>query len=64
MFEGMGKVLRIPKDALLEAAKEKTLLKRMPSLAETAEVAAFLASDRASSITGAIINASSGEVLD
>lgn len=64
VFEGMGNVLGIPNDALLAAAKEKTLLKRMPTLAETAEVAAFLASDRASSITGAIINASNGEVLD
>lgn len=43
-------------------AAQKTLLRRMPTLDQTARVAAFLASDHAGSITGTIVNASSGEV--
>jgi hypothetical protein len=31
---------------------------------DTAKIAAFIASDRANILTGAIINASCGEVLD
>jgi NAD(P)-dependent dehydrogenase (short-subunit alcohol dehydrogenase family) len=64
VFEGMARIAGVPKDALFQAAKEKTLLKRMPTLGETAAITAFLASDGASSLTGAIINASRGEVLD
>jgi NAD(P)-dependent dehydrogenase (short-subunit alcohol dehydrogenase family) len=41
-----------------------TLLGRMPSLAEVAQVAVFLASDRASAMTGAIANVTCGELLD
>jgi 3-oxoacyl-[acyl-carrier protein] reductase len=41
-----------------------TLLRRMPSLAEVAGVAVFLASDRASAMTGAIANVTCGELLD
>ncbi len=64
VFGAMAKAAGAPKEALLQAAAEKTLLKRMPTVPETAEVVAFLASDRASTLTGAIINASCGEVLD
>jgi len=34
----------------------------MPKVVETAEVVAFVASDRASALTGAIINSSSREI--
>ncbi len=64
VFGAMAKAAGAPKEALLQAAAEKALLRRMPTVPETAEIAAFLASDRASAITGAIINASCGEVLD
>jgi len=64
VFGAMAKVAGAPKEALLQAAVEKTLLKRMPTVPETAELVAFLASDRASTVTGAILNASCGEVLD
>lgn len=63
-FEVMAQTAGIPKEALTQAVIEKTLLKRMPTVAETAKLAAFLASDRASTLTGAIINSSCGEVLD
>jgi NAD(P)-dependent dehydrogenase (short-subunit alcohol dehydrogenase family) len=41
-----------------------TLLGRLPRLAEVAQVAVFLASDRASAMTGAIANVTCGELLD
>lgn len=63
-WEAMARSAGIPKDAFAEAVRERALLKRVSTVAETAEVVAFVASDRASSITGAIINASCGEVLD
>jgi len=64
VLSGMAKIIGVPKEALMQQVKEKCVLKRGSTLVETAEVIAFIASDRASSITGAIINASCGEVLD
>jgi NAD(P)-dependent dehydrogenase (short-subunit alcohol dehydrogenase family) len=43
---------------------DKTLLKRLPSLAETAEVAAFVASDRASAMTATVANMTCGTLID
>lgn len=52
------------KETFLQGVAERTLLKRMPTLSETAKTVCFLASDYANNLTGAIINASCGEVLD
>ncbi|MGI5243630.1 SDR family NAD(P)-dependent oxidoreductase [Dactylosporangium sp. CA-139066] len=41
-----------------------TLLKRLPTLAEIAETAAFLASDRAAAITATVVNLSAGALVD
>lgn len=41
-----------------------TQLKRLPNLAEVANTAAFIASDRASAITGTVINVSCGSLVD
>ncbi len=41
-----------------------TLLKRLPTLAEIAETAAFLASDRAGAMTGTVANLSAGALVD
>jgi 3-oxoacyl-[acyl-carrier protein] reductase len=43
---------------------ESTMLRRMPRLAEVAETAAFLASDRAGALTGTVVNVSCGSVVD
>jgi NAD(P)-dependent dehydrogenase (short-subunit alcohol dehydrogenase family) len=43
---------------------EKTLLKRMPKMAEIASAALLLASDRASAITAAVTNITCGELAD
>jgi enoyl-[acyl-carrier-protein] reductase (NADH) len=41
-----------------------TILGRMPTLAEVANSAAFAASDRATAISGAILNLTCGSVMD
>jgi 3-oxoacyl-[acyl-carrier protein] reductase len=49
---------------LAERARTATLLKRLPTLAEVAEFAVFVASDRASAMTGAIANLTCGSLVD
>jgi 3-oxoacyl-[acyl-carrier protein] reductase len=49
---------------LAEQARTGTLLGRFPTLAEVADAAAFNASDRAGATTGAIVNLSSGSLVD
>ena len=70
-----GSVEATQVDALDERAVEKhadavaakaggTLLKRLPTLAEVANTAAFMASDRAGAITGAVTNLTCGGLLE
>jgi enoyl-[acyl-carrier-protein] reductase (NADH) len=47
--------------ALMESM---TLLRRLPTLAEVANVAAFMASDQASAMTGTVANLSCGSLVD
>ncbi|MGW4940674.1 SDR family NAD(P)-dependent oxidoreductase [Actinoplanes sp. NPDC004185] len=49
---------------LEEGLAQSTLLKRLPTLAQIAETAAFLASDRAAAITGTVANLSGGALVD
>jgi 3-oxoacyl-[acyl-carrier protein] reductase len=56
--------LSVPKEQLVSTLEQATLLKRLPTVADTARLAAFLASDGARTLTGAIVNASSGGVID
>jgi NAD(P)-dependent dehydrogenase (short-subunit alcohol dehydrogenase family) len=44
--------------------EQGTLLKRLPTLAEVADTAAFLASDRAGAMTATVANLSAGSVTD
>jgi NAD(P)-dependent dehydrogenase (short-subunit alcohol dehydrogenase family) len=46
------------------AMAEGTLLKRLPTLSEIAETAAFVASDRAGAMTGTVVNLSAGALVD
>ncbi len=59
----MAKFAGVALEEMTEMTLQKTLLKRMPTLDQTASVAAFLASDYAGSLTGTIVNASCGEVV-
>jgi NAD(P)-dependent dehydrogenase (short-subunit alcohol dehydrogenase family) len=43
---------------------QSTLLKRLPTLSEVAETAAFLASDKAGAMTGTVANLSCGSIVD
>jgi 3-oxoacyl-[acyl-carrier protein] reductase len=51
-------------EMLVERARTGTLLKRLPTLAEVANFAAFVASDCASAMTGAIVNLTCGALAD
>ncbi len=64
VLAAMARVAGIAENDFARMAREKPLLRRMPTLADTAEAIAFLASDRARTITGAVVNGSCGEVLD
>jgi NAD(P)-dependent dehydrogenase (short-subunit alcohol dehydrogenase family) len=44
--------------------EQGTLLKRLPTLAELADTAAFVASDRAGAMTAAVVNLSAGAITD
>jgi 3-oxoacyl-[acyl-carrier protein] reductase len=63
-FEIGGRAMGVPKEKLEEIVTSRALLGRSPSVADTARLVSFLASDEAHSITGAIINSSCGQVLD
>jgi NAD(P)-dependent dehydrogenase (short-subunit alcohol dehydrogenase family) len=47
---------------LIEQIGQMTMLRRAPRLAQVADTAAFLASDRASGLTGTIVNVTCGMV--
>ncbi|MEK9969953.1 MAG: SDR family oxidoreductase [Ferrovibrio sp.] len=51
-------------DAMLSGARQSTLLQRLPTLEQVAETAAFMASDHAGAITGAIVNLTCGAQVD
>jgi NAD(P)-dependent dehydrogenase (short-subunit alcohol dehydrogenase family) len=63
-YEMGGKAMGVPKEKMAEIITSKALLRRPPSLVDTAKLITFLASDAAQAITGAIVNSSSGQVLD
>jgi 3-oxoacyl-[acyl-carrier protein] reductase len=51
-------------DEWIAGLAEGTMLKRLPTLSDIAETAAFLASDRARVMTGTIANLTAGAVQD
>ncbi|WP_433747639.1 SDR family NAD(P)-dependent oxidoreductase [Falsibacillus pallidus] len=54
----------ITRDEFEAGIAEKTMLKRLPRLAEVANAAVLMASDHASAITGAVANVTCGEIVD
>jgi 3-oxoacyl-[acyl-carrier protein] reductase len=64
VFEGPAAKAGITVDEMLTGLAQRTLLGRLPTLAEVADFATFAASDRAGSMTGAIANLSSGALVD
>jgi enoyl-[acyl-carrier-protein] reductase (NADH) len=51
-------------ETFTSAREGRILLRRLPTLAEVADVAALMASDRASAMTATIANVTCGEMLD
>ena len=65
VFSGFAQRAGTTVEAMLaEMARTGTLLKRLPTLAEVANFAAFVASDRASAMTGAIANLTCGSLVE
>ncbi len=63
-LENAVNTLGVSKEQLVSTLEQLTLLGRLPTVADTARMAAFLASDGAATITGTILNASSGMITD
>lgn len=59
-----AKALGITREQFHDFAVGATLRKQLPTLAEVANAAAFLASDRASAMTGTVANLSGGTITD
>lgn len=60
IFEPKARAMGLSVEQWLGGAAQSTLLKRLPTLNEVAEVMTFLASDRARSMTATIINLTAG----
>ena len=63
-FENVAHTLGISKEQAVSRYEQGSLLKRLSTVADTARLAAFLASDGARTLTGTLLNASSGSVID
>lgn len=65
VFEGFARQLGVSvQDMIAEHGRKATLLGRLPRLAEVAECAAFVASDRAGPMTGNIANLTCGSLIE
>lgn len=63
-FENIAQTLDVSQEQVVPMLEQGALLGSLSIVADTARVAAFLASDGARTLTGAIVNASSGKVID
>jgi NAD(P)-dependent dehydrogenase (short-subunit alcohol dehydrogenase family) len=59
-----GPAAGVTPDQFQEILEQSTLLKRLPTLAEVADTAAFIASDSAGAMTAAVVNLSAGSITD
>ncbi len=59
-----AKAVGITTGEFAEAARQHTLLKRMPTLAQVATAAVFLASDESAAMTATALNLSGGSIVD
>jgi 3-oxoacyl-[acyl-carrier protein] reductase len=54
----------VTREEFQSSIENMTLLRRLPTLAEVANVAAFMASDQASAMTGTVANMTCGSIVD
>jgi NAD(P)-dependent dehydrogenase (short-subunit alcohol dehydrogenase family) len=59
-----ARLASVTREAFEARIAEKTMLRRMPLMAEIANLATLAASDRASPLTAAVLNATCGEIAD
>jgi enoyl-[acyl-carrier-protein] reductase (NADH) len=59
-----AKVAGVSREAFEAHIAEKTMLRRMPRMAEVANAAVLMASDQASAVTAAVLNLTCGEIAD
>jgi NAD(P)-dependent dehydrogenase (short-subunit alcohol dehydrogenase family) len=64
VFQPVAERLGLTLDEFFAAPPDRTLLHRWPTLADVAEAAAFVASDRAAATTGTVINLTAGTIVD
>jgi enoyl-[acyl-carrier-protein] reductase (NADH) len=64
LFKSMADASSLSGDDWFASMAQSTMLKRLPTLSEVAETAAFLASDRAGAMTGTIANLTSGALTE
>jgi NAD(P)-dependent dehydrogenase (short-subunit alcohol dehydrogenase family) len=64
LFKPLAASAGVPVDEWVGNLATGTLLKRLPTISDVAETAAFLASDRARTMTGTVANLSSGLLVD
>jgi hypothetical protein len=63
-FENVAYTQGLSKAQVVSMFEQGSLLKSSSTVADTARLAAFLASDGARTLTDALVNASSGSVID
>jgi 3-oxoacyl-[acyl-carrier protein] reductase len=63
VFEAVAEKVGMTPEQMLAGAAAGTPLRRLPTLAEVAKTMAFVASDYAGSMTGTVVNLSSGAVM-
>jgi NAD(P)-dependent dehydrogenase (short-subunit alcohol dehydrogenase family) len=64
VFEQMAAASGLSSEEFNESLAQGTMIKRLPTLAEVAETAAFLASDHARSMTATVVNLTGGATVD
>ncbi|MEV0459915.1 SDR family NAD(P)-dependent oxidoreductase [Catellatospora methionotrophica] len=64
VFEPIAARAGVPLTDMLAGAAGNTLLKRLPTLDDVANMAVFLASDRAAAVTGTVANMTCGSLVD
>lgn len=64
VFKPMADASHLSTEEFMDGMAQSTMINRLPTLSEVAEIAAFLASDSARSMTATIVNVTGGAIAD